>query len=340
MKSIFAIFLILLISVGPSLAEVDEWHPRVVVHGRFGDALDEYGYQGIEKHSEPIELVSCFDVTAENILIFDNVKYDVKVYSIDGNYIKTIKAVQASDPLNRPVLASDIILLSGKLYLLMDYSGHPGDPSIEWSRYQIYTFDLRSGAPEQRIFVKNGDLGMQTIMQKGEQIRVRNEGGVVFVDLHDGIGLYDTDKKETFRITRNAKLVSEAEQLAGTVGWGSGETRAYQKNRAGDIEIVSPSGESLAQIQKRGMLIAVSKNNDYFAVSHARPSPSLDYWPMTIHNNQGTVIGSVMLKPASWGAFFPPTAYNLDELVMVNFSPALYRLHVGNDGVKIIRWRE
>jgi hypothetical protein len=73
------------------LAQVPELQPEIVFKANYGDSENEYGYVGIVKHNDS-NPVAKFYVSTDRIYIHDIFQDNIKVYDLEGNYIRTISA--------------------------------------------------------------------------------------------------------------------------------------------------------------------------------------------------------------------------------------------------------
>jgi hypothetical protein len=318
-------------------AQTPLWTPSVVVHASYGDGEQEYGYHNFGQSEEAVLVVSCFHVSAGRILVFDWVRKEIKSYSTNGEYLGTLKPVQKDDYLKRPLAVADILASADDIHLLVD---HPGGPKgRQWFRFEIYVMDFRTGDIKDRVPVEIPELGFsESARNDGSMVWI--EGTVILIKTPGGVGVYDSERGESYCVIRDGAPVAKAEQGLGRPGWGDGTRSVRRNNHNREIEVSVDGGHSwVTLLQNRGALRAVSDDSNYFVISQWNGSQSLSQWRETILDMSGRVVASASeIFYESGGNFEPGAALKGLELTTENGRPALYTVRTRASGVEIVRW--
>lgn len=331
MRSV-GVILWILISVSTARPqEIVEWKPTVLTRATYGNGSGEYGSFSLgESEDGPIRVVSCFTVTRDHILIFDWARREIKVYTNSGDFVREIDAIASKGPINKRVPARDIAEIDGDIFLLTDFAGQPVDSSVEWSRFQIFEFDMDTGEMMHRYFVHNLEgTEMGTRRVGGNIVPVR--GSVKFQPIRNGLNLLDVTSRESRGFIHGGKLLPDEQNTVVTKDdwylW-----QYLRTNReTGEVEVVGVGGDVLKVVGK-GSVIASSDDQQHYAVLMGPDVLILD--------GQGIEKGRIPFEKRTSWPFERVPMHNRYKIVIENDTPRIYEIVIVDDGVELIRWTE
>lgn len=310
-----------------------ELEPRVVIEASFGGEPHEFAYDGIESSREPVVVVSCYTVTEDHILIFDQQRSEVKLYLRAGQFVKAIRTLWGLGVPNQHISATDIAVRDGVIYLLMPFLGWPGDDTIPWSEFQIFPFDLESGRAYARILCD--DPGLSRVDIARGDTTFSDIGNVRFAESGNALALYDRRLAKRYVVINDTNLpetkmpeVNYGESSAGRYGL---RENTYDPENP-RIELVDESGIAIKTLVQHGGLLAISSDGDCFALGR------LDWSTMkttiTIHDIEGSILSQT--TPVASKAAWP----FVTEIDRYKLSPdgILYGIWVTANGVQLLRW--
>jgi hypothetical protein len=316
------------------------WKGDVLIRAKFGDAPDEYGRRGLgdgpEEGPKPV-VVSCFDVAPKGIFVFDWFKQDIKVYTLAGEYQRTIKPVRYNDydPVQgvgrfEPAMeASDILAVGNEIYLLIDTSfWKPGIPDIDWAPFQVFSFDVQSGERRARLLVKNPEVG--TYLSKLDGKRHNANQTVQLAWQGKVLALYDHSQELCYPVTRDGEPVdpSGATPMEGST---VDQYRIRDNHETGRIELLDNLGQFIRTLPGDGGTIALASDTDHYATSRGDERPGI---VVTVHSVSGGVVGEAIIPRREQWEDNPQSYWRRFEF----HDGSLYEVFVNDEGVHVVKW--
>lgn len=292
--------------------------PHEIVVAQFGDGPRDYGSSKVPELSklDAITVVSSYAVTSDRVFVCDFFRSEVKCYTRDGRYLSTIPVEAHGGPV-------DIAATDSSLFALHDSPIRLADKSVEWSRYQLFVYDVVTGKQTNHVFLHNTKAG----------VHVGGWGYVGAVILHadDGnLALVDVLKQETYPVFAGGKPVPESAQEESIRGWGGTfKVRVNQSN----IVSVFESDVQVSTTATKGSPLAVSASGSRFAMATVERDSTCC---VTIYSADGNVtsVARRPLRPFNKPEN-PASSWNTYRIV----GESLFELRVDDAGVRIIEWR-
>jgi hypothetical protein len=301
----------------------------LLINGRFGGADDEYGFEGIADEKDiPLQVVSSFAVASTGIFVFDSVKDDIKVYSLTGEYMRTIQPLLLAGDEKWPLNASDILVAGNEIYLLVDAWLTPSNPGVEWSRFQVFLVDIESGKVRDRHLLKNPDVGTYVSDQDGQ--RHEMNGTVQLAWRAEMLSLYDHYQQMSYPVGR-AGDTADALNGSPIAGSATRDHRIREDVTANTVELLDSYGQAVRVLPAEGTLIALASDSDRYVTSR---SDAARGYVVALYTVGGGLIGEgVITRRGGWPES-PGSAWQAFELHDIY----LYELVVDDTGVQIVKW--
>jgi len=326
-----ALLLVILLSLpGSLIAEIPIWEPEVLIKANYGDLEFEYGYDDITETGDTSP-VSDFHIGSDAIYIYDFFQNNVKIYDLDGEFIRAISTNWPISNRNLKISASDLLVDEDLLYVL-DESG--SNQSTGESIVKVYIFDLETESPLKLLRLYNPEIG-------------RSEGSKAYTvnSTHLRLGpdkrvwIYDSTKDKSFLIAHHGRPVNKNEHNRGVRGDVRGSKRLIYNKETRTKELFDSEGKLIRVVKsmesdtwkaaKNYLGSICSLNCEYFLV------PSDENGEKTIFTLNGKQIGRVLIDSrTSWATYSPLSSFQFDS------HGRLYRIYAENDGVYLYRWAE
>jgi len=299
-----------------SARAVAELVPHDIVFGAFGDGERDYARHDIRELNklDAITVVSCYDVTTDQLLVCDFFRSEVKIYSRDGRYQSTIRVDSRGGPI---ALAADGVSVTA----LYEPIARPVDPSIEWSRFQLVVYDIKTGQQKQHHFLHSGVLGVDT------KDGARYGGATVLYSSERDLWLVDASMQKSLLLFANGKFV-DREQSSVLDGWGP---HFKSIKRPDGFSVVKSDGQTSAVIPQSP--IAVAPDGSRFAIAAVEGGKEM---VVTVYSVDGTAlaVAKSSLEPFRWD-LTPGSGWGRYRIV----GESLFELRVDETGVHVIEWR-
>lgn len=327
MKKAFLLGILLLLP-GSLIAEIPVWQPEVLVKANYGDLEFEYGYDNITETGDTSP-VSDFYIGSDAIYLFDLFQNNVKIYDLDGEFIRTITTKWPISNRKLKISASDLLVHEDLLYVLDESGSNP--PEGE-SIVKVYIFDLETERPLKLLRIHNPEIG-------------RSEGSKAYsvnstrlrLGQDKRIWIYDRTKDKSFLIAQHGRPVNKNEHTKGVRGDVRGSKLLIYNKETKTKELYDSEGKLIRAVKsmesdtweaaKNYLGSIYSSNCEYFLV------PSDDNGEKGIFTLNGQQIGRVLIDPkTSWATYSPFSSFQFDS------HGRLYRIYAENDGIYLYRW--
>jgi hypothetical protein len=299
-----------------------------LVRAGFGDRPEEYGSAAMAAAGSIPVIVPAFDVTPDGIFVFDQIQKNVKVYTLAGDYRRTIKLGRLSEA-TAPLEAGDILVAGGELHLLVDAGQPSGACDAEWSRFRVLSFDVASGAERGLHLVKNPKVG--TIVSDRDGSRSHANGTVELSWQGDGVALFDHGQQLSYPVTGPGDDPVDAAGAVPRVGTSIGPHRIRENRGNGTLEVLDDQGQLIRSLPGEGVPIAFASDTEHYAMSRVDSRPGL---VVTVHSASGLTMGEAFIPFRGRWENNPPSYWARFEL----HDGSLYEILVNDDGVHIVRW--
>lgn len=315
-----------------------ELRQQVLLHGQFGKEEDQYGYPPMDRRlGEPVTVVSCFSVTPEHICVFDLHKGDIKVYRATGEYEKTIRALRQSGSHSVPILADDILLVGSDVHVLCEFPGKPVIPEVEWSRFQVFTFDLQTGTLTAHRFFENADAAvLDRELDDGRIVRAPVRRALTLEKSTDRLLLFDHRTQRAYPLSTGDR--SPGDQAAVFEGRPIGSAVVRKNWDTGSIELLDCSGERTRMLAPTGTLAAVSDEGAMCAV--AQEDEVGREMRVMLYDRTGRAVGHCTIPVRDSGRFKRLSMYQVYEVVPEGSTAALFEVVVDERGVWVMKWHD
>jgi hypothetical protein len=322
------VFVVVLANVVlPGISDAQrELTPRDVIAAGFGDGVRDYGSSKVPalKKLEDITVVSCYAVTDERIFVCDFFRSEVKCYTRGGEYLSTMRVEAHGGPVDMAVVrlrsTSEPAVIKPTLVMLHDSPITPVDPSIEWSRFQLFIYDIDSGSQMSHVFLHCDDAGFSS---EGHPY-----GRAVFLHADDmTLGLVDFKKQSTFPVFSDGALLAVSAQALPVRGWG-GKSRLVAESTS--MTVLDDEGRS-TRVLKTGTPVAVAADGSQFAVAELGD----DEVAVSICSSQGQVIGIARRPLKPYATELTLAICNQHRII----DDILFEVRVDDAGVHVIEWR-
>lgn len=168
------------------------------------------------KKLDSIPVVSSYAVTDGNIYVCDAFRGEVKCYTRNGAYVSAMPVEKHGGPIDIAVVPMRLTpqskVFQPTLVTLQDSPITPSDPTIEWSRYQLCTYDLQTKKSVGHAFVHSKAIGFD---DKGHEYH----GSIFLHSSGADLGIVDLIKDQTFPMISDGRILNRGLENP-TDGWG------------------------------------------------------------------------------------------------------------------------
>jgi hypothetical protein len=300
-----------------------EMLPRVVIHGHFGDAVDEFGYDGIERLAEledgpMVPVVTCYTVSEKQILLVDSPRHEIKIYTKDGVYQRSLSTDSISGTSPRFVVMS-MVAEGQSIYLLEDrYAGVRVTPEITGTRFVLHRFDTESKVIDHYDILDAADLGTVPPTEYGPRQPI--VGSVELYVSAGKVALYDRANRMTYLV--GSAPDGDYRRIS---GWLLGT--AIIEREKDDILTIEAKGRSSVKIGTGGVE-SVSPDGRYFTV--------VNYGVLTVFDLDGNPLGSFGKPGRNRGGY--EAVHQAFQIVSEGGNAEVYECNVNSDGVFVFCW--